>query len=1012
MNHSITRAGASLALALALTLSGQQTADAQQAGSDEIEEVVVTGTRIRQNPLDAASPIMNLDAVDLERTGLSSLADNLQRLPGMGSALNSRFNSSGNFGSTQPGEGVGAGAAQVNLRHLDSKRTLVLVDGIRWVNAASATGIPGAPDLNTIPINIIERIEVLQDGASAVYGSDAIGGVVNIITKQNFDGFMLDAKTGGFISDDDGDTIDLSATFGAVGDRTSVMFSVGYVDQRAVASIDRPETRFLFGLDGCIPLCSSGTPQGRFFIDDNTTSAAFGGQFTIIDGAVPAPGETALTIDDFRPFVSPDDRFNFQERNLTVTPNERLNVFLQGRYELAPQVDIYLRGLYNNRKSRNRAAPEPIFIGPFAATNGPLDTLVIDQTNPFNPFGCDISTSLTPGFDPTVDCENTVFIGRRPLEAGNRIFDQDVNTWYVATGLEGKFEVSGRNWYWDANVVFAENRGDQTKQGGFIVSRLVQALGPVDECVGAANGCVPFNIFGGQGDGSGTITDEMLDFVGFTAKSLSGQDLTDITINLSGTLTELPAGPLGIAVGYEFREQSGFFDPDPIVAAGDSNGVPAFASSGDFDVSEYYGEIRLPLLSDVGGADLLEVSAAVRATDYDFTGSETTWRGQVLWRPVSDLSLRGSVSTGLRAPSIGELFTTEEAIDEIFDDPCAASRLTTDPDVLAGCVAIIGADNVPTFQPNEQLRIIASGNPNLKPEESDNVTLGLTYAPSWVDGLSWAEDIVLELNWYDIEVTDAIRVRDAGTQLQLCLAATGRVANGDPSSQPDADFLCAGIQRNALGALARFESPLENISKLETSGVDLSIDYRSPDTRAGSFGVRFAANFLTDFEETFPINADGTQVLIVDRKGKVVAGTRELAFPEVRFNTIVDWYRNDWSAAVTFRWIDEVQERCATNGSLGAFPDSLCSEFVPGLFDAVTETGPKNTLDSVLYTDLRVSWSPSGIADSQLAFSLGLNNVFDETPPLCTSCGLNNFNATLHDVPGVYAYFQVSYRQE
>ena len=998
-----------VALTIFFTGVAWQSANAQGSTSEEIEEVVVTGTRIRQNPLDAALPIMNVDAADLQRTGLSSLADNLQRLPGMGSALNARFNSSGNFGSTQPGEGIGAGAAQVNLRHLDSKRTLVLVDGIRWVNAASATGIPGAADLNTIPINIVERVEVLQDGASAIYGSDAIGGVVNIITKKNFDGFTLDAKTGAFLGDGDGETVDLSATFGTTTERSSTMFSVGYVDQREVQSLDRPETRFLFGLDGCIALCSSGTPQGRFFLTDNTTRNGFDGVFTICDGAVPAPGQTALTPADFRNFVSPDDRFNFQERNLAVTPNERLNIFLQSRYELAPNVSVYMRGLYNNRKSRNRAAPEPIFLGPFASTNGPLDTIVIDSTNPFNPFGCNISTALTPGFDATTDCENTVFIARRPLEAGNRVFDQDVNTWYVASGLEGEFQMSNNKWFWDANVVFAENRGDQIKQGGFIVSRLVQALGPVDECVGAANGCVPFNIFGGQGNGSGTITDEMLDFVGFSAKSLSGQDLTDITVDLSGTLAQLPAGPLGVAVGYEYRDQSGFFDPDPIVAAGDSNGVPAFASSGGYDVSEFYGEVRVPLLADAPGAQLLEVSAAVRSTDYNFASAETTWRGNVLWRPFSDLSLRGSVSTGLRAPSIGELFTTEEAIDEVFDDPCAEDRLSADPDVQAGCSAF-GALN--TFQPNEQLRIIALGNPSLRPEESDNLTFGLTYAPSWAESASWIDGLVFELNWYQIEVTDAIRVRDAGTQLQLCLAATGRVSNGDPSSQPDADFLCDGIQRNALGALSRFESPLQNISSLDTSGVDFSVDYQGPETGIGSFGVNFVASFLTEFEESFPINAAGTQSLVVDRKGKVIAGTRELAFPEFRFNAVVDWYRNDWSAAVTFRFIDEVDERCATNGALGTFPNELCSGFVPGLYDPVTETGPKNTIDSTLYTDLQVSWQPSNVLDSRLRFTLGLNNVFDENPPLCTSCGLNNFNATLHDIPGVYGYFQATYTHE
>jgi iron complex outermembrane receptor protein len=646
-------------------------------------------------------------------------------------------------------------------------------------------------------------------------------------------------------------------------------------------------------------------------------------------------------------------------------------------------------------------------MGPFAATDGPLDTITIDATNPYNPFGCDISTALTPGFDPTTDCENWVFIARRPIEAGNRRFAQDVNTWYVATGLEGEFSVSDRDWFWDLNVVFAENRGDQIKQGGFITSRLVQALGPVDDCVGAANGCVPFNIFGGQGDGSGTITQDMLDFVGFTQKDVSGQDLTDISVNISGSLFEMPAGSFDVAAGYEFREQDGFFQPDAVVIAGDSNGVPAFASSGGYDVGEFYVEARAPLLRDVAGADLLEVSGAVRFTDYDFTGSETTWKAGILWRPFSDLSLRGSVSTGLRAPSIGELFTSEEAIDEIFDDPCAVGRTPDNQNVIDGCAAIGAVD---VEQPNEQLRIIALGNPDLRPEESDNITLGATYAPSWVDNLSWADDLVFELNWYQIEIDDAIRVRDAGTQILLCMDATGRVANGDTSAQPDADFLCNGIERNILGSLSRFESPLVNISSLDTSGVDFSIDYASPETGIGTFGVSFVASFLTEFEESFPINASGSEILVVDRKGQVQAGTRELAFPETRFNTIIDWRRNAWSAAVTFRWIDEVQERCATNGTLGAFPTELCSEFVDGLYDPITDTGPKNTIDSTLYTDVQVNWEPEAL-DSRLRFTIGAINLFDESPPLCTSCGLNNFNATLHDVPGVFGYFQVSYMQ-
>lgn len=148
---------------------------------------------------------------------------------------------------------------------------------------------------------------------------------------------------------------------------------------------------------------------------------------------------------------------------------------------------------------------------------------------------------------------------------------------------------------------------------------------------------------------------------------------------------------------------------------------------------------------------------------------------------------------------------------------------------------------------------------------------------------------------------------------------------------------------------------------------------------------------------------------MVNRKGKVVASTLELAFPELRFNATIRWFLKNRSANVTFRFIDEAEERCTTNGSLGAFPDELCSEFVPGLYDPVTEIGPNNTLDARLYADLRLNWRPRLIND-RLTLSLGVNNLFDKAPPLCTSCGLKNFNATLHDVPGVFGYFQVAYR--
>ena len=209
MNRSIVLSGVIATLGLSLAATPANIAQAQEV--DELEEVVVTGSRIRRNPLDESVAIMEIGAGDIESTGLTNLADALQQLPISGSAINSQFNVPGNSGFPQDGSGIGAGAAQLAIRNVSAKRTLVLVDGKRWIAGASASGVPGAVDLNTIPDNVIARVEVLQDGASAIYGSDAIGGVVNIITHQNFEGFKLDAQAGSYMSDSDGESYEFSA---------------------------------------------------------------------------------------------------------------------------------------------------------------------------------------------------------------------------------------------------------------------------------------------------------------------------------------------------------------------------------------------------------------------------------------------------------------------------------------------------------------------------------------------------------------------------------------------------------------------------------------------------------------------------------------------------------------------------------------------------------------------------------------------------------------------------------
>ena len=288
MKNFIPRAGMLCAsLALAFSTVPIQSVSAQEAPeSESVEEVIVTGSRIRRNPLEEAAPILEISKQDIDRSGLTSLGDYLQRLSSSGGALNTKFNSSGNFGFPPDGGGIGAGAAQIDLRFLGSKRTLVLVDGIRWVNGSSASGVSSATDLNTIPVGIIDRVEVLEDGASSIYGSDAIAGVVNIITKKDFEGFEITAYAGGY-DEGDGDTQEFNVSFGAVGDRSSAFVNIGFTDVEPIFARDRAQSATPIPFVTTGQGGSSGTPQGRFFFTDPNTGTDV--DCTINDGVTGIP---------------------------------------------------------------------------------------------------------------------------------------------------------------------------------------------------------------------------------------------------------------------------------------------------------------------------------------------------------------------------------------------------------------------------------------------------------------------------------------------------------------------------------------------------------------------------------------------------------------------------------------------------------------------------------------------------------------------------------------------------
>ncbi|HEY6643909.1 TonB-dependent receptor plug domain-containing protein [Povalibacter sp.] len=929
------------------------------AESGPVEEIVVTGSRIRQNPVERTAPVQTASAADIERTGEVSVADYLQRLPISGSAINRTNNASGNLGFPPDGGGIGAGASEIDLRYLGAKRVLVLVDGRRWVRGSSGSGVSGSVDLNTIPMAAIDRIEVLQDGASAIYGSDAIAGVVNVITRAPEEGFELETNQGQY-DEGDGYSQDYSLTLGSRGERAGGFLTVAYTRQDAVFAGDRklssvPEP-------GAPPVTSGsgGTPQGRYIFFDPRGDVDGDGEPDVVDvtlnDGVLNDGVTRPNYDpndpasgDFHAFGNAD-RFNFQPYNYLVTPNRRVNVFGKADYALAEDVKFTLTASFTNRESSNQAAPNPIFMGSDAGSGFYLDNILIPANQPFNPFGIDLDGT-----------DNLITIGRRPVEAGPRIFEQRVDTWIVSGALDGEFQLGQRPMFWDVSLNWGRNNASQKGRNIFNARKLALALGDPAACA-AVQGCVPFNVFGGQGaDGQGSITPEMLAFTTFVQNDQSEQELNDVAANLSGEIFDLPAGAFAYALGFEYRKETGSFTPDATVAAGETADVPASPTDGETKVKELYLELRAPLLSDLPAIDHLELSAAVRSSDYDGIGRDEVLSGGLYWRPLPDLSVRARYAEGFRAPNIGELFNSGSRFDSNISDPCDSDN--ADPQTRANCTAL----GVPgTFQQlNQQISVQTGGNADLQPETSDTYTLGLAYSPAWARNSSWLEEFTIDINYYNIKLDDAIAALNAQDQLNNCVATL------DP-------LFCGGIDRGAGGAIIAFANQLTNIGRIETDGFDWTVTLNTAEFGFGSLRFQWANTYLNSFKEFTP-GPDGD--IETDRTGTEL-GSPTRGFVRYKSSLITDWLLGDFVTSLTLRYISALDESC---------PD--------GLEDFCSDGAAGNELGEKVYADLRVAWAPDFLGE-RTEFAVGVQNLTDEEPDVCRTCDLANMDGTIYPIPG------------
>ncbi len=850
----------SVAVRSALLCSLLPLAAVQAQEAQELDRIEVTGSRIKKAEVEGQTPVTTITREDIAQSGLTSVADIVQQLTGSGSSLNTKFNSSGNFGFPPDGSGVGAGSATVDLRHLGSKRVLVLVDGIRWVNEASASGVSASTDLNTIPVSFIERIEVLEDGASSIYGSDAIAGVVNIITRRSFDGVSASVYYGEF--DEGGDTKSGELAFGGSGDNYSFFLGASTTEQDGIsstkygpASVPIPGTGLTFG--------SSATPNGRFdFIDPVTGNrrniTTPNGQF--FPNGPNFPG-------DFIPFGTPT-RFNFAQFNLMLTPNERKGVFSQGRFDFSDSVSGYARVLYNQRESLNQAAPEPIFLGP-GNGNFWMDNIVISASNPYSPFPFDLNA------------DNINIVARRPVEGGPRQFYQDVDTWYFGTGLEGTWEIGDNAYFWDVNYARSSNEADQTNLGSYNIRRIHTALGPLAGCQ-ADPACVPLDIFSGPG----AITPAMLAYIQPIIRDTSSNDLQLLSANLSGDLFNLPAGAVAFATGVEHRRLSGAYTPDGLTVAGEYNGVPSLPTSGEYDVDEYYAEFSVPIYA--AGDSKLDLSLAARYSDYSTFGGETTGKAGFRWQFSDSFLLRGTYAQGFRAPSIGELFGSASRFDAQIDDPCLIGLDGSPPTAPAEVCRALGVP-AGAEQANSQISVQTGGNPNLDPEEADSYTFGAVFSPAFASGTAWSERLDFEFTYYSHEIDGAVQAVDAQTQLNLCTATL---------NSP----FCNGITRASNGFIGSFANGLQNFGAIETDGYDFDTFWTLPQTDWGTFKVSWQNTWVNDYKAVDGLGTAQPQGVGIE--------VNNSGIPEWTSNLGVDWAYGDFFAGWTLRHISDLTEQC------------------------------------------------------------------------------------------------------
>ncbi len=976
-----------IALATATAAGGVSPLYAQQppaptAAAESLEEVIVTGTRLATPNEVSISPITSVSAVEFQQTGLTRVEDVLNKLPMFFASTNSTVNNGAD------------GTAALNLRGLGNQRTLVLVDGMR-LGPGSADGRNWS-DVNQIPAALIERIDVLTGGASAVYGADAVAGVVNFIITTHFEGVRVDA--GYHVNHHNNDNQDgvaslLSAAGGvlppssvntASGKNASVIMGTNFANNRGnvtgYVTYDNQAAALQSEFD--YSACTLNTTQtGKLTCAGSDTSRggrfyAFGNSGTLVDHTVdPKTGV-------FRPFAEPGDEYNFGPVNYYQTPNERWTGGAFVKYEFSPQADVYTSVMYMRNSMTAQIAPS----GSFGYTQfiPCADPLLTAQ---------EVATLCTPtniaangGNYEVYNGENypglNMSIFRRNVEGGNRIATYINEAARAVLGVKGGF---ADGWTYNIYAQRGTVHIDDNNESDLGIPQIAEALnvlpGPSGPVCGGQTGtaftpnkkCVPWNIWVPNGVAPASLA--FMSIPSFTTGSVTEQVVSgSATGDLGKYGAKLPAAEQGLQfnLGVEWRkEQSSFvpnYEQQQGYAAG-SNG-PIGAVAGEFTAKEMFTEMRLPLAAHRVFADDLFVDGGYRYSRYSNGFDTNTYKLGLQWAPVGSIRLRGSFQRAVRAPNISELFSLQSVGDDGSIDPCAGTPTAS----LAAC-------ELTGVKPAQYGHILPSsfgsynglqgGNPDLQPEVADTYTVGLVLQPRE------AENLTLSIDYFNIKIEGVIAATGADTVMRDCLASVGNPAQ--------AGRFCPLIHRDAQGSLWLTPSGyvwdlLVNEGELATRGIDVNGSYRVPLPRAESLSFAFVGTHLQSLQTT-PVAGSGSY----DCAGYF--GTLCGAVtPKWRHVMNATWSTPWHGVAVGLRWrYIGPSESALTNPSL----------FLSGIPYAYL---PLAHIPAYNYFDLNGTIN----LNKNFTLRLGVNNIADKAPPLVIGNDCSGELCNGNTFPGVY----------